>query len=99
MTDQEHEVVVSTTPARQDSGYWERFRRRFRWVALAILVVILPALAPWPGLHGSTLSGIHLFTDWDIVVTSYLWYLLVVGLPFGLVLAAFPSRGHNAMGR
>ena len=61
-------------------GYWQRFRRRLPWVALTVLAVVLAAVEPWPGLHRSTLSGLHLSSHWDVIGMSYLWYVVVIGL-------------------
>jgi hypothetical protein len=95
VTEQEQAAPVSVTPKPSRFGYWARFRRRFRWVALGVFVVILAAVLPWPWGHGTTLVGLHLPADWVIVALDYLWYLLVVGLPVGLLVAAFPARRPN----
>jgi len=90
--------VFMTARPSSGPGYWARFRRRFRWVALGIVVVVLAAVLPWPWGHGTTLVGLHLPGDWLIVALDSLWYLVVVGLPVGLLVAAFPARSPKTVG-
>jgi hypothetical protein len=79
-------VDLSPTPAQQHR-YWSRFVRRFGWVLLVVACLLL--------FLGVTMA---------IPVEGLLWLpmlalaaLLLVALPVGLIVAAFPGRTRGGV--
>jgi hypothetical protein len=78
-------AVATPRSSRARDGYWSRFGRRFGWVLLVVgclLVFLFAAMAfPVRGVLWLPILAIEAF--------------LLVALPVGLIVAAFPARPRD----
>ena len=87
-------VLLAASP-RPGRGYWSRFRGRIGWVILVVLGLLSVVILPIPGLERINLGLWAPQMSGALWLFLFLWVaqaLVIVALPIGLVVAAFPSR-------
>jgi hypothetical protein len=86
-------VALATSP-KSGQNYWSRFQSRIGWVVLVVLGLLSLVVLPIPGLEHINLG---LWSPGNWFQWLYLLYfvcqaLLLIALPLGLVVAAYPAR-------